>query len=252
MNQRVIRLGSQWTPGVKALLALFSVSFLAGLAPAAGSFMARHLVLVPSQAIGPKPWQLLSGPLLMLGANPLQGILQLVFLGLLLYSLGSAIEARLGTSRFLRLAAVASVLAAAAAALVGRPFAGLREQPVLFGAEPVFLAMLGAFAQLYGEQRMTFWGVGQPVSGRTLSFFFIGLALVMHLLRASWLDLASALTASAVGLSVGPGGLRGQLLRLKRAYKEWQLRRARRRYTVIDGGLKSPPDRRPQGERWVN
>lgn len=252
MNQRVIRLGAQWTPGVKALCALFGLSFLASLLPGAEKLLFGQLVLVPSQAIGPKPWQLVTGPLLMLGANPLQGLLQLVFLGFLLYSVGSAVEARLGTARFLRLSAAASVLAALAAALIGRPFEGLRDTPVLLSAEPVFLFVLGAFAQLYGAERMTFWGVGQPVSGRVLSYFFIGLALVMHLIRGSWLDLAAAIVATAVGLAVGPGGLGGLWLRLRKGVKEWQLRRARRRYKVIDGGLRPPGARRPSNDRWVN
>lgn len=252
MDRVLVRLGGRWTPGVRLVTGLFAVSLVLGHVPGLAGPVRAHLVLVPSQALGPQPWQLLTGPLLLLGPSPLLGLLQLVFLGLLLHSIGSALEQRLGTGRFLRLCGAASLLAAVAAAAVGRPFALLRDVPVHLDGEPVFLVLLAAFAQQMGHERVSFWGMGQPVSARALSTFFLVLILGMHFVQGRWLDLAAGVAAAAVGLSAGPGGPRATLDALRQRLQSWRLRRARRRYKVLDGGLWVPPGRRPGQDRWVN
>jgi membrane associated rhomboid family serine protease len=250
-----IRIGSQFTPGVKVVLGIFCATWVLALLPEpVAGFVRSQLVLVPSQALGPKPWQLLTGPLLIIGANPLLGLINLLFLGLLLYSLGSAVEGRLGKGPFLRLLLLASVLSALLGAAVGRLLPSAREVPILLSGEPVFLAVLACFARLMGHHRMTLWGVGQPVSGRAIAYFFIGLVLCTHLLRGLMPDLVAAITATGVGLSQSGQGRLRPILTLRKWIKEWQIRRARRRYKVLDGGLLSPrPRRTVNGEdRWVN
>lgn len=259
------RLGGRFTPGVKALIWLFGLTcflFNLGRLPALRSVMEitlQQLVLQPALALGMKPWQLLTGPLLQL--DPI-GYL---FTVLLLWSMGSAVEQQIGTRAFLRLCALSSLAAALVAAGVGRLWPGKGEVPVLFEAGPVFLGLLGAFGRLFAKEKVTMFGVGQPVSAWSMTLFFMGLSAAMYLLRTPphWVELSGACAAAAVGLSIGRGGAPRPWLELRRLIKDAQLRWHRRKYKVMDGGLAQPgrgpgPSAGPTGgrpspdRRWVN
>jgi membrane associated rhomboid family serine protease len=250
----VVRLGSQFTPAVKLLLALYGGTFLLSILPGPISvFIRTQLVLTPSQALGPRPWQLLTAPLILYSPDPLSGLLQLFFFGLLLYSIGSAVERRLGTLPLLRVLAAAGVVAALSAAVFGRVLPGYKDLPVFLDSEPVFVVILCAFARLYGDLQVRMWGLSQPVSGRAVSYFFLGVIGVVHLLQLRFPAFFAAAAAAGVGLSIGPGGRLSPILSLRKRIKEWQLRRARRRYKVMDGGLSGTRQpKRPGDRQWLN
>lgn len=244
------RLGARFTPGVIVLLAVFGATYLLQLIlpQSLRNLIATYLVLQPNQALGLRPYQLVVAPALM------TSLISYLFLGLLLWSIGSAIEDRVGTRRFLSWNASASFAAALVAAGVGRLFGliwpQLLTQPVPFEAQPVFMATLVAFGSFYGRMPVTMWGIGQPVSGRGLTYFFIGIAFIADLWRQQWLQLAA---------DVGAVGWTWLLL-----YAPWQdgwrrlralfpAKKRRHGLGVIDGGI--GPSGRPKNdkkERWVN
>lgn len=240
------RLGSRFLPGGIALMIIAVLTTLISFTRAGEAIIAGYLLVCPGEALWPRPYQLLTGPLIV--TSPFT----LVFLGLLLYSLGSAIEERLGTRRFLWICALASVAAAFAAALTGLALApllpGLAQRPVTLEAGPVFMVVLLGFARLYGHLPVSAWGIGQPMSGRVLSYFFIGVTMVSELFRRDFAALGAsfgALAATALLLRSrdsggdGFGRLSAWLGRLGRRYRP-----GAPRIEVLDGGRR--------GERWVN
>ncbi len=239
-----IRLGGKFTPGVVMLLGLYAATYLLFQLPRVGDFMAAELLLRPALALGVRPYQLLTAPLIM------TGLFSLLFLGLLLWSIGSAVEQKLGTRRFLLWAGLCSLAATVAAAVVGRLIPGQAMLPVPLDGSPVFQLVLMAFAHLYGDQKVTMWGIGQPVSGRALSYFFVGLGLCTDLLGQRWPHLAAASAAVLCAFLLGRGGsgLSSYFRRL------WRRRRPPGGLQVLDGGRGrspgSPPRSTPQ--RWVN
>lgn len=246
------RLGARFTPGVIALLAVFGATYLLQLIlpESLRNFIATYLVLQPNQALGLRPYQLIVAPTLM------TSLISYLFLALLLWSIGSAIEDRVGTRRFLSWSASASFAAALTAAIVGRLFGliwpQLLTQPVPFEAQPVFMATLVAFGSFYGRMPVTMWGIGQPVSGRGLSYFFIGIAFVADLWRQQWLQLAADVGAAGWTWLLLYAPWQGGLGRLRALFPA---KKKRHGLGVIDGGL--GPSGRPKAdkdkqERWVN
>lgn len=227
-----VRLGSQFTAGVRALLILYAVTYVAGLIPPLDIWIAQYLMLRPIAAIGGAPYQLLTAPLLM------NSLISFLFLGLLLWQIGSAIEERIGTRKFLQWSASTLFVSTLAAALVGRFFPVLGAIPLPIDGHPLFPLLLLAFAHYYGTTQAQMWGMGQPVSGRGLAYFFIGIGLVAGLLSGQWLSLVSQL--AALGWS---------FLLLRRPWAGLQLRKPRK-LKVVDGG--QPWRAKPDEAKWLN
>lgn len=254
-----MRIGARFTPGVIALLVLFTATFLSTMVPEAEAFIIRHLLVVPVRALGPAPYQLLTGPLFVLS------LLQLLFLGLLLWSVGSAVEQRLGARRLLLYSALTSVATAAGIAAAGRlhvlikPASLVGHLPAPIEAGPVFLLVLVAFSSLYGSLPVRLWGVGQAISGRALAYFFIALSLLADLFRGQLEQLAGSVLAIAVSawLCRGHGGgpslisdLRGLFRRLFRRAST-AVRKRSRNLEVLDGG-RGGTGRSGTPQRWLN
>ncbi len=241
-----VRFGGKFTRGTLVILGIYTFMYLLLQLPGVGRFIADYLLLRPAQALGSRPYQLLTAPLIA------TDIFSLLFLGLLLWSVGSAIELRLGLRRFLGWAALCSLAFSLAAAVVGRLVAELNFVVVPLGGSALFPLVLIAFAQLYGDAQVTMWGIGQPVSGRKLSYFFVALGLGADLYSRNWLHLSgqTAAVLCALLLTQGGAGL-GTGLR-----KWWRRRRKPAGLQIIDGGRPGPrgpggePRREPQ--RWVN
>lgn len=242
-----VRLGGRLTRGVQVVLGVYAAAFVLSTIPAVGRFMADHLALRPAQALGPQPWQLFTAPLLLFS------FIQLLFTGLLLYFVGSAVEQILGTRRFLRLCVSASLAASLCAAALGRVWPRHGLELITFEAAPVFMALLGAQIGLFGEQQALLFGMGKPVSVRALSIFFMGLALFAYLWNGHYLLTAAALCAVAVGLRAGHVSLDpvGRARRLWRTLRKKRAEAQRRRFTVLSGGL-PPQPQKPHERRWVN
>lgn len=252
-SSRVVeyRLGSRFTPGVIAVLVVFAITHVLQYLPdPVRSFWAQHLILTPRLALGREPYQLLTGPLMMISG------FSLLFLGILLYSIGSAIEDRLGTRRFLSWLALLSVLSAVAAAAVGRLLPSQGYVPVALDGGAVFMLVLVAFADFYGDLPVRMWGVGQTVSGRGLSFFFLCLGLLAELLRGQWPQLAASVASVAGAFMLcGAGG--PTIGRLRRRLTQWMRRRRSGpgngpSIQVIDGGLSGLGGKKRPPQRYVN
>lgn len=241
-----IRLGGKFTPGVIAILVLHAVTYISLQLPGVGSFLAQTMLLWPAQALGTRPYQLLTAPLFM------TSILALGFVALLLWSVGSAVEQKLGTRRFLLWAGLTSLVSTIAAAAAGRLIAGPSDQVVVLDGTALFPLVLLAFAQFYGDVRVTLWGVGQEVSGRGLSYFFVGLGLCTDLFGQRWAQLAAAAAAVLCTLLLGHGG-GGLWAALRRRLRRRQVKGG---LQILDGGRPGAPARGSgsQGgpQRWVN
>jgi membrane associated rhomboid family serine protease len=255
-----VRIGARFTPGVIALLVLYSVTFLASMVPEAEAFIVHNLLIVPERALGPAPYQLVTGPLCILS------LLQLLFLALLLWSIGSAVEQRLGARRLVGYCALSSLAAALGMAAAGRlhallaPVSLAGRLPLPMEAGPIFLLVLVAFSSIYGGLPVRLWGVGQPISGRALAYFFIGLSLVADLFRGQFEQLFGSVLAIATaawlcrGHGGGPGLLSslGSTLRCLSRRASTAVRRRRASHIeVLDGG-RSGSGRSGGGQRWLN
>jgi hypothetical protein len=122
---------------------------------------------------------------------------------------------------------------------------------VLLEGGPAFMALLASFARLYGDQKVVPWGIGQPVSGKGLSYFFIGLGLAAFAWQGAFIELVGAAVAAGAGLLLG-GGQISPLDELRRRYRQWRARVKRQKYKVIDGGLFTEPRHKPSEKRWIN
>ena len=101
-----VRLGSKILPGCATVFAVFATTFLPGV----GDFIESKCLLVPELAIGRQPWRLLTAPLIVLSP------FALVFIGLLLWSIGAAIEQRIKARRFVAWSAAVLLTARRSAA----------------------------------------------------------------------------------------------------------------------------------------
>ncbi|HPH28792.1 MAG TPA: hypothetical protein PLA87_18210 [Pseudomonadota bacterium] len=242
------QLGGHFAPGGLLVLAIFATTYVALQIPGIGEFVVNHLMLRPTQALGVKPYQLLTAPLLM------SSFLGLLFVGMLLWSIGSTLEHSLGTRRFLVWLAVASVCASAAAALCGRLLPAWAGVAIPLDAGAVFVVLLVAFAQQFGHLQVTMWGIGEPMSAKKVSYFFVALGLFSDVLRLQWPHLAAGLGALLCVVVLGRGG--GSSLQ-----GWWRKQKSKKQrahgFGVIDGGRRGFRDTGDTGnqgnkDRWLN
>lgn len=227
-----VRLGPQFTPGVRAVLILFAVTYLLGLIPPLDALITQHLILWPMAAIGREPYQLITAPLIM------NSLIALLFVGLLLWQIGSAIEERVGTRTFLWWLASTSLVSTLTSALIGRVWPTQGSLPLSIDGHPLFPVILLAFGHYYGTTQARMWGIGDPVSGRGLAYFFVGIGLAASLLAGRYLTFFGQL--AAIGWA---------LLLLHRPLRHLR-RPAKRKLGVVDGGQ---PWRASKSEqRWLN
>lgn len=240
-----VRLGGRFTPGGFLILGLYAFSYLLLQLPGVGDFFADRFLLQPALALGTRPYQLLTAPLFM------NSLLSLGFLALLLWGVGSAVEQKLGTRRFLLWAGLTSLAASLAAAAVGLLVPGAHRQPVPLDNLALFPLVLLAFAQFYGDLRVTVWGMGPDVSGRALAYFFVGLGLGADLLARQWPQLAAASAAVVVTLLLGHGsaGLWAAIQRhWQRSPRGWDPRHPYDRFE----DRSEPPGPRGGSPHWLN
>lgn len=262
LPQGAASLGARFGRGARLIMGLYTLTFVLGLIEPIASFIQDFLLLRPALAIGPRPWQVLTAPFILFSPEPRSALIQLLFLGLLLYSVGHAVEGRLGTPRYLRNLALSSVIASVGAALCGRLLPGYAGSIVYLGSEPVFIATMTAFAALYGDMQVLPFGIGRPVSGRTLTLVILGLILFMQAVTLRFPDLTASILAALGGFHIGTGKRFAPILRARALLKDIQLRRARSKVQVLDGGKARPGRRGPQnagrgpgpgpGGRWMN
>jgi membrane associated rhomboid family serine protease len=212
------------TPAIKALLVANTVLYLV--------FLLVLEVRVPMLAylglstdLRHMPWQPLTA--MFLHARPGgQGLFGLLLDLLCLWSLGTSLERKLGTRRFLTLFFVSGVVANIAVAFAISRFGA---QDLYVGPSSAILALFVAFARIYGPVPTQVVPT-VAVKATHLALFWVAISLLIDLGNRDFPGVTGTLVAVGAGwLLAAPGGLRQLLDRLRAG-------RARQRYKVLDGG----------------
>lgn len=181
-------------------------------------------------------WTLATGALLE------QNFIGLVLHMVVLWSFVPTLERFWGTKRFYRFVAITSIVGTVAGTAVGL---ATGHEVLILGLNPFIYATIVAFGVVYARQPVQFFGV-LPLSGRQLMYGFIGFLLLFVVLQGKWED----------GAAFGAAMIAAAIMTSKRwspglVWKRWRIARARARLTVMEGGIKPPPKKRPD-ERFLN
>lgn len=171
--------------------------------------------------------------------------LELSFINLLLHAFMMwgfvpTLERFWGTARFYRFFAVTSLVGVAAGVAMGW-VTGRMNVPIS-GIGPFILASIVAFGVVYARQPVSFFGV-LPLTGRQMMWGFLAVFGLFVILQQFW----------EVGASLAAAGITAAIMTSKNlspglAWKRWQIARARKKLSVIDGGKKKPKDE----AKWLN
>ena len=171
--------------------------------------------------------------------------IQLVMNVLILFLFVPTLERFWGTPRFFRFFAITALAGMAGGLLAG--YATGRDVPI-FGLAPFVLAATVAFGVIYARTPVQFFGV-LPLTGRQLMYGFLAVYALMTVLGQHW-ELFAAFAAAC---------LAAVILTSKRwspglAWKRWRIARARRRLSVLEGGVPKAVAKKPKprDERYLN
>lgn len=156
--------------------------------------LADHLVLGPPFAASLALWQPLTAPLLF----PEGQLTGLIGTALIQWFVGSPVEARLGTARYLGLVLGAAVLGYLVLGLLGLGVPAALSQPH-GGTTPVDLAAIAVFGVLFAREPVSIFGV-LPVTARSFAAVAVALLLLGPLLRGGWPDIVPGAVAVAIAL----------------------------------------------------
>lgn len=186
-------------------------------------WVARHLMLVPSRALGPEPWQLITYALWH------TSLMALLSSAIGLWFFGTPVEQRLGRGALFRVVGAAALAGGLAQAALGRLVA---PQAVVAGAGPVALGCIAAFGVALRRAPLLFFGVAR-VQAETLAVIFVAVSAVMHLMASDFVGLAGALGGAGAGALAARAPSGSGVRRRWERFKKWRIRR---RYRVIPGG----------------
>ena len=214
------------TPAIKALLVANTVLYLVFLL--VREVQAPMLVyLGVSPELRHMPWQPLTAMFLHVRSGG-QGLFGLMLDLLCLWSLGTSLERKVGTRRFLTLFFVSGALANVAVALAMSRF-GAGDLGNYVGPSTAILALFVAFARIYGPVPTQVLPT-VAVKATHMALFWVGISLLLDLGNRDFPGVIGTLVAVTAGwMLAAPGGLR-QLV------DKWRSGRARQRYKVLDGG----------------
>jgi membrane associated rhomboid family serine protease len=182
-----------------------------------------------------KVWTLVSGPLL----EP--SFVSLCLSTFMLWTFLPTLERFWGTARFLRFAAMTSIVGALAGTAMG--LATGREVPIT-GLDGVIYAGIVAFGIIYARQPVNFFG-RLPMTGRQLMYGILAFVTLFIVLQGAWEDGASY--AASIGFTVL---LLSKTHSPELWFARWRRRRARRHLDVVQGGRAK--DKRDEPPRWIN
>ena len=164
-------IGPEWFR-VRSLSAKLAIALIAG---SVVTFLAGPglLVLTPELVLGRGAvWQLVS--YLFVAGDPL-GV---IFGALVVWSIGSALEATWGPRRLLWVVLGCSVLAGMLTLLTAIPLASIRTFP-FYGAWVMGSVIWVGYGLSFGRAQTNFWGI--PVSGNVLALIGVGFVLLQVL-----------------------------------------------------------------------
>jgi membrane associated rhomboid family serine protease len=189
-----------------------------------------------------RAWTLVTGALIE------TNFLGLILHAIMLWGFIPTLERFWGTPRFLRFAAITTVVGTTVGTAMGF-VTGHGDTVAITGLNSFIYASIVAFGIVYARQPVQFWGV-LPLTGRQLMFGFLGFLALSVVLRGDW-DNGAGWAAAMIAAVVMTSKRWSPSLALKR----WRIARARARLTVMQGGVpgsgvKQKPKRDEQ--RWLN
>ena len=229
---------NRFPAGVKWLLiANVIIFFLFWLGSPMSDYL-RQLALFPAQALmGLRIWQVFTYMFL----HP--SVWSLVWNMLALWMFGAELERTWGTQKFVRYYLLCGVIAGGAAIILTYAFG--QQHAMVFGSSGCIYGLLAAYAIVFPDATLLF-GFLIPLKSKYF-VLIIGAIVFFQTFPASVGE-----TALLVGMLAGYLLLRGKNLQgqirkpMLASYKDWKLRRARKKFEVY---LK----RRDSGsDRWVN
>jgi membrane associated rhomboid family serine protease len=236
---------NRFPTGVKWLLIANIALFLPYYMLQPVRMLLQDLVLVPAEVVHQfKFWQLFT--YMFLHAS----IMSVVWNMLALWMFGAELERTWGTNKFLRFYFSCGVLAAVTVVLASYIFSG-SEVPVVSSSGAVY-GLLAAYAVVFPDATLLF-GFLIPMKSK---YFVLIIAAIVFL--QSFMAVAGG-RGSGVGVTALLGGmlagyllLRGKRLQVQvrqpvmDAYKDWKLRRAKKKFEVY---LRKQDSNR---DRWVH
>lgn len=206
--------------------------------PELRQMIAEWVVASPSQVFEHyRVWTLVTSPLLE------TNFLSLLLTALMLWMLIPTLERFWGTPRFLRFAAITSVVGSVAGVLVGQ---ALGSDVAIHGFAPMIIAAVVAFGVIYARQPVQFFGV-LPLTGREFMWGLLAVFALATLLQQHW-ETGAAQAAAAISAAIMTSKRWSPGL----AWKRWRLKRARARLSVIEGGTRPPKSKPRDEQRWLN
>lgn len=172
--------------------------------------------------------------------------IELSFINLLLHAVMMwgfvpTLERFWGRGRFYRFVAVTTIAGTAAGVAMGW-VTGNMNVPVA-GLSPFMLAAIVAFGIVYARQPVSFFGV-LPLTGRQMMWGFTAVMALFVILQQFW-EVGAALAAAGIAAAI----MTSKKFSPGLSWKRWQVARARRKLSVIDGGKK--PKSKDE-HKWLN
>jgi membrane associated rhomboid family serine protease len=158
--------------------------------------------------------------------------LALVMHVLVLFMFVPTLERFWGTARFLRFAAVTSLVGTIAGVLAGYAIGSVPEAQIA-GLSAFVNAAIIAFGIIYAKQAVQFFAV-LPLTGKQLMWGYTAFIAAFVLLQQQWAlgaAYAAAMLAAALMVSKSSPGL---------VYRKWKVARAKRKLSVLQGGMTAP------------
>lgn len=217
-----------WSRSVKWLILGHTAGYVAWLIFGRGAALteaARGWILVPEEVLEGQAWQLLS--YLTLFANPVSFLLDMIALWLI----GSPLDQRWGSRRFLVYYAGCGVAGAAIVTLLSLLIEPL-ARAVYVGPDAAILAVLVAWGIVFAEAPLAFPG-SLRVKGKHLLWLMLGLALFGLVTSPLGFALHGAAVFVGAIWTLGwwrPGRIRGCLRSL---WLRWRARRIRRHLRAV-------------------
>lgn len=230
------------TPGAMAILACevgLSMVYLL-INDAARADMAKYVVASPAQLFTEyRVWTVVTSPFLQ------PNFINLLFDGFMIWGIVPVLERFWGTGRMYRFFAITSLVGVIVGCLVGL---AIGHEQLMVGPEPFIYACCIAFGIVYARQPVQLFAV-LPLTGRQFMYGIIGFVALFVVLQGLWAlgaGFAAAMLAAAIMTSKkwSPG----------LAWKRWQIRRARAKLSVIDGGSQLPraKAKKRDEQKWLN
>jgi membrane associated rhomboid family serine protease len=238
---------NRFPTGVKWLLIVTSTLSVLDFLMRAGrsdSVLLEYFSLIPSQVVpGLAIWRLLTYLFLH------SGIMAVVWNMLALWMFGAELERTWGTRRFVTFYLSCGVIGAVAVVITAHLFGGVNV--LVVGSTASVFGILVAYAVLYPNQTMLF-GFLIPIKTKYFVMIIGAIVLLQSYMAVAARQGAAEVIASLAGLIAGYLLLRGNRLQgrisqpISSGYKDWKLRRARKKFEVYLRKKDSNPD------RWVH